>query len=161
MINLKKIAEERDAALQDAENEVIRLLGDKYQKIKIQHSHDFDTGVSSLIFEIPVYTEPEVQETVSLPVLEMTDWAALLEGTLFHDRETDRAVRAVFYRLNPEIQRYLIRFTPDTSHAWLKRAQFWREILEPALPTKMYYEAMIRLCNWYRHCINLREGKIE
>ena len=61
MINLKKIAEERDAALRDAENEVIRLLGDKYQKIKIQHSHDLDTGVSSLIVEIPVYTEPEVR----------------------------------------------------------------------------------------------------
>lgn len=101
----------------------------------------------------------KVQETVSLPVLEMTEWASLLEGTLFHDKETDAAVCEVFYRLHPEMRRYLIRFTPDTSHAWLKRAQFWRRTLEPALPTKMYHEAMIRLCSWYRHCIDLRKGK--
>lgn len=101
----------------------------------------------------------QAQEMVSLPVLKLTGWASLLEGTLFHDRETDRAIRAVFYRLNPEIQRNLIRFTPKTSRGWLERAQFWREILEPALPTKMYHEVMIRLCSWYRHCINLRKGK--
>lgn len=103
----------------------------------------------------------QVQEMVSLPVLKLTGWNSLLEGTLFRDKETDAAVRAAFYRLNPEIQRNLIRFTPKTSRGWLERAQFWREILEPALPTKMYHEAMIRLCSWYRHCINLREGKIE
>lgn len=100
----------------------------------------------------------QVQEAVNLPVLKLTGWASLLEGTLFRDKETDAAVRAAFYRLNPEIQRNLIRFTPKTSRGWLERAQFWREILEPALPTKMYHEAMIRLCSWYRHCINMKKG---
>lgn len=101
--------------------------------------------------------ELRVQKTVGLPLLKQTDWAALLEGTLFHDKEMDAAVRAVFYRLNAETRRYLILFMPDTPCGWLERARFWSEILRLALPPKMYHEAMIRLCSWYRHCIDLRK----
>ena len=54
-----ELTKERDTALRNTANEVARLLGDKY-KIIITCSHDFDTGVSKLLVEIPVYEEPEV-----------------------------------------------------------------------------------------------------
>ena len=55
-----ELTKERDTALRNTANEVARLLGDKY-KIIIPCSHDFDTGVSKLLVEIPVYEEPEVR----------------------------------------------------------------------------------------------------
>ena len=72
--------------------------------------------------------ELRVQETVRLPVYKLTKWGETMEGALFQG-EADRAARKVFYSLAPET----------------------------TLPPKMYHEAMIRLCSWYRRCIHMRK----
>ena len=99
--------------------------------------------------------ELRVQETVGLPVYKLTKWGETMEWALFQG-EADRAARKVFYSRAPETQRALT-FTPKEAGGWLARARFWSEMLRPALPPKMYHEAMIRLCSWYRHCIHMRK----
>lgn len=101
----------------------------------------------------------QVQETKNLPIFEFDSWGATVEGSLFAgDSKMSQAVSAVFYDLPPS-QRHSLCSAPDTPRGWLERARFWQETLEPALPSKMYHEVMIRLCSWYRHCIDLRKGK--
>lgn len=98
----------------------------------------------------------QVQEAINLPVYKLNGWGATLESTLLGE-QAYQAARKVFYELAPKVRHDLL-FTPENSGGWLARAQFWREQLRPTLPPDLFHEAMIRLCSWYRHCINMKKG---
>ena len=93
----------------------------------------------------------KVQEAINLPVSDFEGWGATMEATLLKGK-ANQAVCKVFNELSPKARHDLL-FTPKNPGEWLARAQFWRGQLKPALPHAMYYESMIRLCSWYRHCI--------
>lgn len=86
-----------------------------------------------------------------IPVARLSLWCGIMEWGLFSG-ETERAIRAVFYRFDYKTQRALT-FTPKATGDWIARARFWRSALKPTLPAEWYYPTMLKICVHYRKCI--------
>lgn len=72
-------------------------------------------------------------------------------------RDTEKAVRNVFYSL-PEETQHSLTFCPKKPGEWVERTRFWQQQLKPALPPKMYHDVMILFIGWYIHCLRMRKG---
>jgi len=95
-----------------------------------------------------------IQAVKRIPMLETSRWLDTIEGwnifSPLENKELKAAVKAVYYDLDEENQRALMK-CPQGSGAWVERAQFWRELLREALDPKTYHLAMEYILDWYVH----------
>lgn len=100
----------------------------------------------------------EARKVWKVPILKSTLWTGTMEACLLCGKDTERAVRDVFYSLPEEIQHQLT-FTPKGPGEWVERARFWQVQLKPALLPKMYHDTMIKFISWYAHCLRIRKRR--
>lgn len=98
----------------------------------------------------------QIKPVYTVPVLKTGYWGWTMEFCLMRDRETERAVEAVFNTL-PEPVQHFLTFTPKNPGDWAERARFWQQQLRPVLPSKMYHTIMARFIGWYIHCLRRRK----
>ena len=96
----------------------------------------------------------KVSTVKQTPMLTTSRWMETIEGwnifSPLENKELKAAVKAVYYALDEENQRALMKF-PQGPGAWVERAQFWRELLRETLDPEMYHLAMEYILDWYVH----------
>lgn len=100
-----------------------------------------------------------IQAVKRIPMLTTSRWLETIEGwnifSPLENKELKAAVKAVYYDLDEENQRALMK-CPQGPGAWVERAQFWRELLREALDPGMYHLAMEYILDWYVHSFTRR-----
>lgn len=86
--------------------------------------------------------EVQVRKVRQIPLADLGYWGWTMEASLFY-REKWAPVRRVFDTLDKETK-HALTFAPKSGE-WPARVRFWQDKLKPALPPKLYHEAIIKL----------------
>ena len=102
----------------------------------------------------------EARKVWKVPVIKTDYWGWTMEACLLCGSDAGKAAVAVFETF-PEPVQHTLTFCPQKPGEWVERARFWQAQFKPALPPKMYHDAMIKFISWYAHCLRMRKGREE